>query len=82
MHDVNSYEESLTELGVSFEQFKEKFVSQEYKDLIKNDFGRAAELNARSFPTLLLAKDGKLYVIAQGFSTAEKMINRIEELLK
>ncbi len=81
LHELESYHPILEQLGVDVKMFDEKFNSSEYKELVQKDFKRSEELGVRSFPTLLLVTEGQTYVIAQGFATAENMMNEIEKRL-
>ena len=82
MHLAESYYALLDELGIDKEQFTKLFNSDEMKQAIKNDFTRAGELGANSFPTIILEHEGKFYPVARGFSTADKMIDRVVEAMK
>ena len=82
MELAESYYELLDELGIDKTQFTELFNSDEMKQAIKADFARAGELGVNSFPTILLEYEGKYQVIARGYSTADKMIKRIEDMIK
>ena len=81
MHLAESYYSLLDEFGIDKEAFTRSFNSVEMKEKIKQDFARAANLGVNSFPTILLEYQGKTYPIAKGYSTAEKMIARVENLL-
>lgn len=82
MHLAESYHSLLSEYGIDKEEFTSLFNSDEMKEKIRQDFSRAAELGVNSFPTILLEHDGKIYPIARGYSTSEKMTDRVENLLK
>ena len=81
MHLAESYFDLLDEMKIDKEVFARMFASDEMKEKIKEDFMRASALNANSFPTILLEHNGQFYAVAKGYSTAEKMIGRIEKVL-
>ena len=81
MHLAESYYSLLDEYGINRDEFTNLFDSDEMKRKIKDDFYRASSLGVNSFPTILLEYNGKLTPIAKGYSTAEKMIERVESIL-
>ncbi len=81
MHLVESYYSSLDELGIDRDKFYTLFMSDEMKTLVKKDFERANSLKVHSFPTLLLVKNDRTYFVANGYSTVDKMIERIDKYL-
>ena len=79
---AESYYELCDQLEIDKKQFTEMFNSEEMKQAIKADFARAGELGVNSFPTILLEHNGKYHAIARGYSTADKMIKRVEDIIK
>ena len=82
MHLAESYYSLLDELNLDKEEFTSLFNSSEMKTKIKEDFARAASLGVNSFPTILIVYNGKIQAIARGYSTADKMIDRVEQIIK
>lgn len=82
MHLAESYYELLDDMNIDKESFTTAFNSDEMKRKIKDDFSRASALNVNSFPTIILEHEGKYHAIARGYSTADKMIKRIENIVK
>jgi len=82
MHLAESYFDLLDQLGIDKEAFATLFNSDEMKLKIKDDFARAGALNANSFPTIILEHAGQYYAVAKGYSTAEKMIKRVEAVIR
>lgn len=76
-----SFHDLLNTLGIDIDSFEEKFNSEEYKEKVKQDFRRANDLNARSFPTLLLEINGERYAIAIGYADASAMSAKIDKLI-
>jgi len=81
MHLAESYQAILNDLNIDFQSFKELFESQEMKEAIKLDFQKAQEMGVRGFPTLILEHEGQLHLLANGYSTSEKIIQRIDKIL-
>ena len=81
MHLVESYHSILDELTIDYEQFKKLFESKKMKEAIKMDFQKAQDMGVRGFPTLLLEYNGQLHLLANGYSTSDKIIQRIEKIL-
>ena len=81
MHLAKSYEKALEQIGIPFAEFEKAFNAENSKTLVRQDFEYAAQLGARSFPTLILKKGDEYHLIAQGYLKAEKMIQKIEQHL-
>jgi len=79
--DSETYLEIIREMNLDPQDFAEKFQSQDLKNAVKEDFRRAQFLGVRSFPTILLEKNGKTTVINQGYQSAKAMIEKIEKEL-
>lgn len=82
LHLPESYSAALSELGMDIGEFWVKFSSQDYYEKVKVDFARAEQLGVRSFPTVLLQRQGVIESIANGFATSEEMIAEIESFLQ
>ena len=81
-HLTATYADIAEQMGLDRKVFVEKFESEEYKKLIKNDFLRASQLGVRSFPTVLLSHNGETHVVSGGYSKAEKVLANVNEILK
>ncbi len=79
--DVNFYKSICHDLKVDFEDFKARFQSDKYKNLTVQDFQYASQIGVRSFPTVMLNKNGMLIKVANGFATSAAMIAKIEQLI-
>jgi len=78
---VAFYEPICEELGMDYSDFSSKFKSLQAKENTIGHFQRSAQLEVRSFPTVLLEHNGKLHGIARGYSTFEEMRERIDAVL-
>ena len=81
MHLAESYHDILDKLGIDKAEFDKLFASDEMKALVRQDFEQSAEWGIRGFPTLILRHEGKLTMIANGYSKSEAMIQRIESVI-
>ncbi len=78
MHLVESYIDLVEQMDIDAEEFKSKFDSAAAKSEIKQDFQRSSELGVRSFPTILVIKDGTKTVVTQGFAPAKSIIGNVD----
>jgi len=81
LNQAESYHGILKELELDVDEFNKRFVSEKYKELVKEDFGRAGQLGVSSFPTVLVEIDGELSVVARGFAKAEQVNEVIKRKL-
>jgi len=81
MHLAESYHDSLKEVGLDTDAFDKLFASAEMKVKVRKDFERSAAMGVRGFPTIILEKEGQLYLIANGYATAAQMQERIDGIL-
>lgn len=81
MHLAESYHSTLEEIGIDTEEFDRLFHSDEMKAKVKLDFQKSRDLGVGSFPTILLSHEGKVTLIANGFSTKKEMVNKINAII-
>lgn len=77
-HDAENYARMASECGVDFDQFLQIFESRQAKAEVYSDFELAEKLGATGFPTLIAKIDGKLYLAAQGYQKADKIITLLK----
>ncbi|WP_136666533.1 DsbA family protein [Flavobacterium sp. H122] len=78
---VEAYLDFVEEFGIKKEIFKEKFESNEIKELVKSDFEFARNIGVTAFPTVLLESNGQFTIISRGFSKSELMIDKVRSQL-
>ena len=78
---VEFYKPICKSMGIDYSEFSAKFISAEMKQKTNNHFQRSSQLGASSFPTVLLEYKGEIHRIAIGYSTFEKMKERIDEII-
>lgn len=64
--------------GIEPATFETEFESDALRRETREDFERARSLGIQGFPSLLLERDGRLYVLCQGYSEAGELIPLIE----
>ena len=79
--EVNFYQSICEDLDMDYSEFSVQFESSQAKQNTIGHFQRSAQLGARSFPTVLLEYKGEMHAIVIGYSTFEKMKERIDALL-
>jgi putative protein-disulfide isomerase len=67
------------DLKIDKKQFLEVFHSEAMKNETQNTFALARQY-ADSYPTLLAEKDGKHYILEQGYASFDSIVSRIENL--
>jgi len=77
---ADAYTESLEALDIPVAAFAEAFDSDTWKEQIKQDFQKSRTLGVNSFPTILVEKEGRVSVVAKGYSTSEQIMMRIDGL--
>jgi putative protein-disulfide isomerase len=78
---VESYLPVCEKLNLNFEEFKQKFESDEFKTLTRNDFAAAQQMGVTGFPTLLMVVQDQAYILSRGYQEAENLFPQIEKLL-
>lgn len=67
--------------GLERAEFLARFGSEHMKQATRQDFAATRSLGIRGFPTLLLARNGDVVLIASGFARAAKMLETLEGAL-
>lgn len=73
------YASICTDLAVDFDAFRSLFESPEAREAVQQDFVRCRQWAVRSFPTLLLERDGKVELLAAGYVTTEQLLSRLQQ---
>ena len=73
MNDLAVYTKIAESFGISKEDFEKKFLSQELQEEVFEYFNKGLKLGARSFPTIILEKENKRTIIAQGYNTFDEL---------
>jgi len=83
MNKSESYHELLsdTDIDIDSTAFDNLFHTKEIKEATKAEFDNAKLLGVTSFPTVLLQIEEEYFIVAQGYSTQDKMSQSIEKLI-
>ena len=79
---IETYLNICEDLKIDKSAFKTAFESDAMKTAIREDFKASAEMGVRGFPTVILKKDGKFIRIANGYNTAENVVNQVNLFLE
>ena len=79
--EVAFYRPICLALGLDFERFARLFDSEEIRRETQRDFQLNRSWGVRGYPTVVLAKAGKLYGLATGYSTFEEMWAGVESIV-
>lgn len=78
---AQTYADLAKSYGLDEKDFLQKFESKEFKEKVKQDFTYSQNVGVRSFPTLVLQNGNDLYLIAQGYVTAETVVEKCRRIL-
>lgn len=73
------YASICASLALDFDEFRAVFDSPEGLQAAQQEFARSRQWGVRSFPTLLLERQGKTEPLAVGFVTAEQVLARLRQ---
>lgn len=80
--DKEAYRHLLEKYDIDADDFYAKLKSDEYKEKAYYDFSLVKQLQVNGFPTVFLQlEEGKLYMIARGYSDLESLEKRIANIL-
>lgn len=76
--DVNFYNSICEEFDVDFDQFKQHFESDAYKQATHEEFTLNRNWGITGYPSVILKKEDQLYAVTQGYAGFDDMKSRIE----
>ncbi len=79
---TETYMEVAKKFNLDKNDFKNLFESEEMKNAVRGDFTRSAEMGVRGFPTVILKKDEELFLLTNGYTEAENIIRKVEQVIK
>lgn len=80
-NSVDAYLPYIKDYDLDAEDFKSKFSEPYYMEKTLEDFKLAANFGVTGFPSVILKKDDKYYLIAQGFIPFEQLDATIKQVL-
>lgn len=75
--DTTFYASICASLALDFDAFRTLFDSPEARQAVQQDFVRCRKWGVRSFPTLLLERQGAMEPLAAGYVTEEQVLARL-----
>lgn len=82
LDDDEAYRHLLDKYSLPEEDFYRKLKSEEFKEKAFYEFALCKQLNADSFPQVLLQTgETKFYVVAKGYTDFETLNNRIKDIM-
>ena len=70
------------QVGIRFQEFIAKFESEEFKDLVQEDFLQSHGFGITGFPSVLLKKEQELFPVTLGYSDFDKMLEKVDRILE
>lgn len=81
-HVAKNYHDLLDKYDINKDAFDTAFHSDDMKALIRQDFADSQAMGIRGFPSMVLLKDGKYTLIANGYTKAEKVVNMVNKIIE
>ncbi len=81
-NDPKTFIEIADKFGFDLEKYEAVFHSDEAKYQTKQDFALSQQMGIKGFPSLVLKKDGKYTLIANGYREAEMVEATIDQAIK
>ncbi|MFI1773403.1 DsbA family protein [Thalassobellus citreus] len=81
LNNVQTYVSICETLSIDATVFVKTFSSEELKKQTQESFTKATKY-ASSYPTLLLEKDGELFIVEQGYAPFSKIVETINQIIK
>ena len=79
--EADFYRLPCEQFGLDFAEFAQRFASPQALQATRNDFTLARQWGVSAFPTVLMRSGDQLYLLAQGYDSADTMGQRMEAVL-
>ncbi|KFK96594.1 MULTISPECIES: DsbA family protein [unclassified Serratia (in: enterobacteria)] len=76
--ETGFYRQPCLQSGLDFALFSQEFNSGAAQKAVEQDFVKCRQWGVRSFPTLLLEKNGAMSPLSMGYTTAEPLITQLK----
>jgi putative protein-disulfide isomerase len=76
------YASICASLALDFDEFRTLFDSPQARQAVQQEFTRCRQWGVRSFPTLLLERNGETEPLGVGYVTAEQVLSRLRQQLR
>ncbi|KVS65469.1 DsbA family protein [Burkholderia cepacia] len=71
------YQSIFDQTGLPFDTFQQSFASVDVRQATDDEFARCRQWGMRSFPTLLIERDGAISTLATGYVTPDALLARL-----
>ena len=78
---LETYSTLAEEIGIDVLKFNKLFNSEEMKEKVKEDFKFAQNLQATSFPTVILKSKDQYYLVSRGYTTSDTIVENVRAVL-
>lgn len=80
--ELEAYRPYLEQFDLPVDRFLEQMGMDRFQRLAKEDFAVTAEFGIRGFPTTVMSRGEKAYLLNKGYVSYEPLAEKIEELLE
>lgn len=77
---ADTYIALARQFSLDEDAFRSKFESDEMKYATKADFQLSGEMGVRGFPSVVMSQKGQLFMIANGYISADELLKTIEKI--
>lgn len=76
---IDFYYDICSAMNIDFDEFREVFLSQQAMIAVRQAFTQVRDWGVRSFPTLLVERDGRMGLLANGYVSEAEAIARMKD---
>ncbi|MDF1548192.1 MAG: DsbA family protein [Bacteroidales bacterium] len=81
LNDIESYKSICKKTDIPYDDLKNAFESDLYKELVKKDFQKSSEYSIRGFPSVVIQIGDDNQLIARGYTSFDNMKVLIDRIL-
>ena len=78
---TSTFIEIAGQFNLDKNKFRQLFESEDFKNKVREDFTRSAEMGVRGFPTVIFKNGDDLFLLSNGYTTAENIIQKVEQVV-
>ena len=79
-NDPEAYAPYVEKIGIDREQFLNKFGEDKYLQKAKEDFKTAGDFGINGFPSVVLKKNDKFYIVARGYIPYNQLKETVDKI--
>lgn len=77
---TDTYVELAKQFGLDEKAYRDAFESEEMRYATRADFQLSNEMGVKGFPSVVISHDNQLFMVANGYRSAEDLIKTIEKV--